>query len=584
MLLFTPLIQSKRKGIQAENYTVEITANPIWQVVQALPYLQSGKANSSDQLFHQYFTNRLAKKIVNDQPKIQEVFNLWAQLNPEELSSQLEKNQELKTLMLEETPWLQEAKSESEQKRQIANLFDENNLKAQLQNSLDELVEWQLPSGAWPWFKGMPESQYNTQIILSGLGHLKALGAGAEHPKLQNAIEKGLQYLDEKALEDYRKLLATSNLDTVNWRIGGYQIQYLYLRSFYPEIAIKDPTAFRFYLRKAKKEVHHHPLMLKAMLAIVFHKNENSALAKEALLSIRDYAIESEILGMYWKENRGGWSWQNEKIESQSILIEAFVTILEDKKSVQQMKIWLLKNKQVNQWKSSKATAAACYSMLLSGENWLKQNNVVQLKLGDERLSTADSEVAGSGYVKKRWVKNDIAPKMGEIEVINQGEGVAWGAAYLQYYQAIDKVEESSQSGIKVSKTLFKIVQEGKSEKLIPIEKESLQSGDRIKVRLRLENDRNLSFVHLKDGRASGMEPLNELSAYRVQDGLFYYQSTQDASTHFFFEHLPAGVYVFEYELKTNISGNYRLGPAVFQSYYAPEFQALSKGSQVEIK
>lgn len=584
MLLFTPLILSKQNGITPETYTIEVTANPVWQVVQALPYLQSGKAHSSDQLFHQYFTNRLAKKIVDEQPKIEEIFKLWAELSPEELSSQLEKNQELKSLILEETPWLQEAKSESEQKRQIANLFDENNLNIQLQNSLNELIDWQLPNGAWPWFKGMPESRYTTQIILNGLGHLNALGAGAENQKLQAAIENGLQYLDEKVLEDYQKLLAHSAYDTAEWTVGSYQIQYLYLRSFYPEIEIKDPTAYHFYLRKAKKEVHQHPLMQKAMLATVFYKKGNSALAKEMLLSIKDHAITNSELGMYWKENSSSWSWQNEKIETQALLIEAFETILTDKESVQQMKLWLLKNKQVNRWKSSKATAAACYAMLLKGENWLNQNNVIELKFDGKQLSTANSEVAGSGYLKKRWLKNEITPKMGEIEVKNKGEGVAWGAVYMQYYQEIDKVEENSQSGIKVSKKLFKIVQEGKSEKLIPIDKGGLQIGDRIKVRLRLESDRELSFVHLKDGRASGMEPLNELSAYRGQDGLYYYQSTKDASTNFFFEHLARGVYVFEYELKTNISGTYRLEPAVFQSYYAPEFQALSNGSKVEIK
>src|SRR5690606_967793 len=222
---------------------------------------------------------RLAKKIVDEQPKIQEVFQLWATLSPEELSSQLERNQELKTLILEETPWLQEAKSESEQKRQIANLFDENNLNNQLQNSLNELIDRQLPNGAWPWFKGMPESRFSTQVILSGLGQLQALGAEAENQKLQAAIENGLQYLDEKVLEDYQKLLANSAYDTADWTVGSYQIQYLYLRSFYPEVVIKDSTAYHFYLRKAKKEVHQHPLMLKAMLASVFHKNGNSALA-----------------------------------------------------------------------------------------------------------------------------------------------------------------------------------------------------------------------------------------------------------------------------------------------------------------
>lgn len=577
------LVQSKQKSINPESFTVEVTANPIWQVVQALPYLQSGQANSSDQLFNQYYVNRLAKKIVDEQAQIEDIFRIWAELSPEEFNSQLEKNQALKTLLLEETPWLQEAKSESEQKRQIAELFNDNRLRSELHSSLTQLINWQLPNGAWPWFKGMPESRYTTQTILSGLGHLKRLGADAMNDELDNAIYKGLQYLDRDAISDYQKIIDNPNIDTTNWSIGAYAIQYLYLRSFYSEHEISDSSAYRFYYWKAKEKVHQHSLMLKAMLASVFDKNKDKPLAKEILFAIKDHAIISDDLGMYWKEDRTSWSWYNEKIERQALLIEAFENILNDQEAVMQMKVWLLKNKQANRWLSSKATAAACYAMLLKGDNWLMHNNVVQLKVGKEQLSTSDSEIAGSGYLKKQWSKTAISPEMGEIEVSNTGKSIAWGSAYFQYYQSVDEVKESSQSGIKVSKSLFKVVQSKQAEQLMPISKDTLAIGDRLKVRLRLESDRALSYVHLKDGRASGMEPLNELSSYKSQDGLHYYQSSSDASTHFFFQHLPRGVFILEYEVKTNVAGTFALDPAVFQSYYAPEFQAKSNGMKLKI-
>ena len=114
--------------------------------------------------------------------------------------------------------------------------------------------------------------------------------------------------------------------------------------------------------------------------------------------------------------------------------------------------------------------------------------------------------------------------------------------------------------------------------------KSNLQVGDLVRVRIELRADRDMEFIHMKDMRAAGFEPINVLSSYKWQDGLGYYESTKDASTNFFFDYLPKGVYVFEYDLRVNNAGNFSNGITTIQSMYAPEFSSHSEGVRINIK
>jgi uncharacterized protein YfaS (alpha-2-macroglobulin family) len=113
---------------------------------------------------------------------------------------------------------------------------------------------------------------------------------------------------------------------------------------------------------------------------------------------------------------------------------------------------------------------------------------------------------------------------------------------------------------------------------------EVLKVGDKVKVRIILKSDRNMEFIHLKDMRSSGFEPINVLSRYKWQDGLGYYESTRDAATNFFIDYLPKGIYVFEYPLRVSHKGDFSNGITSVQSMYAPEFAAHSEGIRVKVE
>ncbi|HEY9082634.1 MAG TPA: alpha-2-macroglobulin, partial [Vicingaceae bacterium] len=191
---------------------------------------------------------------------------------------------------------------------------------------------------------------------------------------------------------------------------------------------------------------------------------------------------------------------------------------------------------------------------------------------------------AGTGYFKTSWSKTEIKPEMGNITVTKKDEGVAWGAMYWQYFEQLDKIT-THETPLKLSKKLF-VQRNTDAGPVIELIKEgtTLKLGDKIKVRIELRVDRNMEYVHMKDMRAAGFEPINVFSGYRYQDGLGYYESTKDAATNFFFDYLPKGTYVFEYPLRVNMSGDFSNGITSIQCMYAPEFTSHSEGIRVLVK
>jgi uncharacterized protein YfaS (alpha-2-macroglobulin family) len=585
--VFENFAEKQSKSLKTTSYTVEFAANPAWYVVQALPYIETQNLESSDAVFHRFYANSIAKYIVDHQPKIKSVFENWKQLNSDELLSNLEKNQELKSILIEETPWLKKAQNKSEQKQRIAQLFDVNQMSYELSQSLQKLQELQSPNGGWPWFKGMRDSRYTTQLIVSGLGHLKNIGVNLdEQPAASNMIKKALTYLDERIQEDFEKLKA-QQIDMNKAHLGSHQIQYLYLRSFFSENEVekKNLEAFNYYLEQAKKHWLNRSLRLQGMQALAIHRlDKKSEIAKQILTSIEDRALKDESLGMYWKANSNGWNWYESKIETQALLIEAFQEVNNEVALIEEMKIWLLRQKQTQAWEGSKATADACYAFLMSGSNLIEQEVKVQLAVGGEVFDLAQNSTAGTGYFKNQWEGAEFRKGLKQISVKKQNEGLAWGAAYWQYYEDMDKVKQAEVDELSVSKELFKVRYSESGEVISPIDKSELIIGDEIVIRLRIESKRNLEFVHLKDQRIGGTEPVDVISSYRYQDGLGYYQSTKDASTNFFFDHLGKGVYVFEYRLKASQVGTFSSGLSSLQCQYAPEYITHSKGRMVQIK
>lgn len=602
---FTKLAENNSTTLSHHGITVEFTPNPAWYAVQALPYMMEYPYECAEQTFSRYYANSLATHIANSDPKIQSVFEAWkrdAETNKEStLFSSLERNQELKSLLLEETPWVMEAKNESERKRRLALLFDLKKMNKELDKALRKLEKAQVSNGGWPWFKGMPDNRYITQHIATGMGHLIKLGvADVKKDKSQwRMLEKAVGYLDARIKEDYDRLRRIENVDLSKDHLGQIQIQYLYMRSFFKDDfdmpkASKD--AFDYYKGQSEKYWLNKGRYMQGMIALALHRYENKDVPMDIIKSLKENSLNHEELGMYWKDMMGGYYWYQAPIETQALLIEAFHEVAKDEESMDNMKVWLLKQKQTQDWKTTKATAEACYALLLEGTDWLADEPSVEIWLGDYKIYNqnptrgikenelyVESE-AGTGYFKTALAGDEVKNEMGNIKVQKDNEGVSWGAVYWQYFEQLDKITPA-ETPLSLKKELFVERITDKGPVIEPIASGAkLKVGDKLKVRIELRVDRPMEYVQMKDMRASGFEPTNVLSKYKYQDGLGYYESTRDAATNFFFDYLPRGTYVFEYPLRVSHKGDFSNGITSIQCMYAPEFASHSEGIRVIVE
>ncbi len=571
--------------------TLEITSNPAWYAIQALPYLIENQQESSDQIFSRYYANVLASHIANSNPRIQEVFTQWK--STDALLSNLEKNQELKSIIIQETPWLRDAQSETEQKKRIALLFDLNKMNTELQSTLNKLQQMQYNSGAFPWFIGGRENRFISQYIASGFGHLQKLNISNLDTKTKNLLQNVIRYLDQEFVNEYeelKKYCDKHKTDITQNHLSHIQIHYLYMRSFFPNFKLLNTTreASAYYIGQAKKYWTTQSLYAQGMLSLILHRNGDTTTATKILRSLDEKSITNEELGMYWKSNTPSWHWYQAPVETQSLMIEVFAEIEQEPKRtkiVDNLKVWLLKNKQTNQWRTTKATSDAVYALLLQGSDWLSVADMVEIELGDLKINPNQLEdvkvEVGTGYFKTSWHKTEIKPSMATAKITKKGKGIAWGALYWQYFENLDKIT-SAETPLKLKKKLFLKKNSDTGEKITEVTTNTkLQLGDVVRVRIELQSDRAMEFIHMKDMRASGLEPINVISQYKSQDGLGYYESTRDVSTNFFFDYLPKGIYVFEYDLRVNNEGDFSNGITTIQSMYAPEFSSHSEGLRI---
>ncbi len=589
---FDKLINSSNsETLTTQSLTIEYTSNPVWYAVQALPYMMEYPYECSEQTWNRYFANALAHHIVDQIPKIKEIFEHWQTQDSSALLSNLHKNETLKSILLEETPWVLAAKNESQQKKNIALLFDLIKMNAALHKTYEKLKELQTPNGGFAWFKGGLDNLYITQYILTGIGHLKKLKAvsGVQEANLNRILQKALPYVDARIKREY-DMLKESKINLERYTPSYIFIHYLYMRSFFPQNKIPTATepVVKYLIERAQKTWTKQNKYMQAMIALALHRNNDQITPKAILKSLDETAIRHEELGMYYKNTYRSWWWYEAPIETQSLIIEAFEEITKDSKTADDLRTWLLKNKQTNKWESTKATAEAVYALLLRGSDWTSITPQVSVALGNTTFDNTESE-AGTGYFQKVIEGYKVRPDMGNITVnVEQTPSNAslptWGSVYWQYFEDLDKITTAA-TPLQLNKKLFIERNTERGPVLMPITVEDkIKVGDKIKVRIELKVDRDMEFVHMKDMRASALEPVNVLSQYKWQGGLGYYETTKDAGTHFFFDYLPKGTYVFEYSLHASVTGNFSNGITSIQCMYAPEFTAHSEGMRITIE
>lgn len=568
------LFNKHSKTASEQRLTVEFTAHPAWYAVQALPVVANPQNEDALSWATAYYAHSLAAFIVKENPRIKQVFDSWkAQGGTKEtFMSNLQKNQELKNILLAETPWLTEATNEAEQKQRIATLFDLNTMNSQLAVSVEKLGELQNADGAWSWYKGMQGSRYVTTQVMEMLVRLNALTHQDADSRMQPMIQKGFEYLGKQAAEEYKSMKEAEKKGAVGLRPSEQVLRYLYICALDGKAPV-DEKVNRYFIDKLSGEGKELTIYEKALEAIILQQAGKVAEAKLFMQSLMEYSVVTDEMGRYFDTPKARYSWFSYKIPTEVAAMEAIQRITKDTKAIDEMKRWLLKQKQTQTWETPIATADAVYALMATGASDLLANTGgVEITLGKEVIRTpADDAI---GYIKKT-VSGDVM-NIKKVSVDKEGTGMGWGAVYAQYLESMDQISGQG-NGLSVSRQLYK------GDEALN-ESAPLKVGDKITVRLTVKADRDMDFVQIKDDRAACMEPLQAVSGFRWSNGLGYYQATKDASTQFFIDQMRKGTYVIEYQVYVNRTGEYQAGIATVQSAYAPEFGGHTGGYRVMVE
>ena len=563
--------------------TLNFSTNPVWYAVQALPYLANVSTDRAETAFYVFYANTLSSYIADHIPNLLAYIKKWQIETPDALLSQLEKDQDLKAIMLQETPWVLEAKSETEQRSRIANLFEINNLRGQQTRALQLIEQKQKYNGGWSWMDGMPESPYISTYILAGFGKLQKMGAWsslsqADQNTAQRICDKAVRYLEYEVAETYREMKRLSK--GKDWPIGSGTLNELYALSFFKEQnSDKDfATAKKYYLKSLDETWTSFNFNMRSKGALVLHRMGNEKTAKLIIQSFKETAQKNEQIGMYWPKKY--FSFESH-IATHANIMAAFAEIDKDEEMIDQLRVWLLTQKQTNSWENSASTADACYALLMRGSDWFAEGKEVTLRFGDTPINT-EGGVAGTGFIQRRWNADEVTSEMRQLTVNNPTNHLVWGGLFRQYFVPIDEVKQS-EAGFTIKRELFVETVDEKGKKLVPVTNQALKVGDKLTVKITFTNEQDMSYVFVKDLRAAGFEPIEQISHYEYNDRMSYYQSNTDTDMEFFIERLPKGTHQLEYSMFVTKEGHLNNGYALIQCQYAPEFSAYSDGMRVKV-
>ena len=545
--------------------TLEYTNNPVWLMVQALPSVGSPNEDNAISLAASYYANGIGKYIIDQNPQIKPVFEQWMQEDKSQtsnLKSQLEKNQDLKELVLNETPWVMDADNETEQKHRLADFFDENLMNNRLDKCIEKLHKLQLGDGSWTWYPGMPGSFYMTVAVSEMLVRLNALTAKQNDTK--GMLNSAFSFMGQEII-DLVKELKKAEKKGEKVTFPSYKaLQWLYLVSLDGrQLPTEVQNANSYLIELLKKDIKRQSIYDKALSAVIFSKIDAQR-AKEYAQSLKEYTVFREDMGRYYDTPRAGYSWFDYKIPTQSIAIEALQMITpDDFQTIDEMQRWLLQQKRTQAWDTPINSVNAVYAFLKGQEFRLVQNQKMATINLDVKTVPLPKATAAIGYVKTEL------PKGKRLTIRKTSDGTSWGAVYAQFFQKAKNVTDTG-SGLTIKREIIA----GKASS------SSLRVGDRLRVRLTITADRDFDFVQVVDKRAACMEPVKQLSGYHHGG----YITPRDNTTCYFYDMLSKGTHVIETEYYIDRAGTYETGTATVECAYSPEFRAVTKSMTLEVK
>ena len=565
-----------KQPVTNKKLTIEYTNNPAWLMIQALPAIGKPHDNDAISQMASYYANSIGKFIIDQNPKVKTVFKLWQEEkgNETSLMSALEKDQELKDLILNETPWVMDADRETEQKERLVDFFDDNLIQDRLNSAFGKLEALQKGDGSWSWWPGMPGSFYITVEVSEMLVRQNALIGISQQTK--DMLSKAFKFMGYEII-DLVKEMKKAEKKGIKPSFPSFKaLQWLYLCALDGRTLPDNVQKANDYLIPLlRKEIKSQTLYEKAMTAVIWSKLPNlqpkdRQKAQEYVQSLKEFTVYREEMGRYYDTPRAGYSWYDYKIPTQTMAVEAMQQITpDDKQTIQEMQRWLLQEKRTQAWDTPINSVNAVYAFLKGSKALSNLTHPLSVMKVDATVLDNSKATAGIGYVK-----TVVAPESKTFTVEKTSEGTSWGAVYAQFNQQTREIENSS-SGIKVIREI--LTADNSSIFHLP---SSIKVGDRVKVRLTIIADRDLDFVQVVDKRAACMEPVNQLSGYR--NGV--YITPRDNSTNYYFDIFRKGRWVVETDYYIDRPGTYETGTCTVQCAYAPEFRGTTHSQTITVK
>lgn len=528
--------------------TVEYTNNPSWLMIQTLPTVSEYCNQSSLSLAAAYYATTISANILNSNPAIKKAIESWTADNTSLLSN-LQRNDELKSIILSESPWMLDAQDENGQKALLATYYNKNNLSYKLTTINKLLAETQNADGSFSWWKGMRGSLYVTTSVATIMSRLSAYGY--TNADIESMLSKAMVYLDAAATTRMHEMKKQKQP-----YLASVDLDYLYLCALTKAKESATIKYFKSLLLMANRKTD---IRTKAIAAIALGKD--NATAREYVESIKQYTVSKPGMGRYFDTPKALYSWRNYRIPTQVAAIEAIAAITPaDHATISDMRLWLLQQKHTQSWDTPLNSVDAIHAFLVDNEEVLEERNLTSIALDDKALQLPEATTA-VGYVKT-VVDN---PKASDISFSKTSDGASWGAIYGQSLQPIASVK-SATAGISV-------------ERRLEPSATAIKVGDKVKVVITIIADRDYDFVQICDKRAACLEPVYQLSGYR--NG--YYLAPQDNCTNYFFDHLSKGKHVVETEYFVDRQGSYLSGVCTAECAYSPEFSGRAEAISITV-
>lgn len=551
--------------------TLQYCDNPVWYVVTALPGLRKDDADDALSASALLFSTAIAEGIINTDPAIASALEQWSTSDRSDstLVSMLERNQDLKTVLLNSTPWVMDAKSDTERMTRLALLFDKNVINSSYTKAVKQLALLEAANGGWAWISQYKEpSSWITRNVLAMTGRLKQLGFMPDNKRLDEMTARGINYLDRQA-----DMAIESDASATD-------ISYVLVRDYYDNIPM-SAGAKRLtgntvtYLSRNWQTMD---VAGKAIAALILYRHNYKTVSRNIIASLREFAVSTPEKGMWWPSLDDMTAWSMGKTGATSLILDAFNTFEPGCRDIDLIRQWLILQKETKNWGTSVTTSDVIASLLTSGSKWTVPASPAIIKIGDTVIESESTDRM-LGYFRRDV--SALHPSEATLSVKKSGTTPSWGAVYCQFKSDMTEIEAASCPEVSIDKQLYKRTNSSSGVEWIVAD--SIKTGDIVQVNLTITVKRDMDYVAITDQRGACFQPVEQLPQPVVSEGIYFYRENRDSSTNIFVTRLPKGVYRLSYELYANNAGTFSSGIATLQSQYAPAMSAHSSGRLIKV-